>query len=323
MRFISARVSIGVVALLLSLQFARSQEWPARPIKIVVPYGPGIGIDILSRTIADRLSQRLGKPVFVENIPGAAAMQGAQSVARAQPDGYTFLSTANTPLTTNIYLFKTLPYDPYKAFDVVGMIADRGPFVISVNRDVPVSSLKEFIDYAKARPGKLSYAIDSSSAYQSAIGKWLCKLAGIDLVEVRYRASAQAFQDVISGIAQVVISSVAASAPFSEQLKRLAITSKGRFPGSEQIPPVETLFPGFHLEGFVFLAAPAGVPEPIIKRVNNELGEILKDPEVLKRIELFGYATSGVGTPDSIREQIRSDRELWSRLSKELDIVPQ
>jgi tripartite-type tricarboxylate transporter receptor subunit TctC len=135
------RVVIGVLALMLFPQFARSDEWPAKPIKIVVPYGAGNGIDILSRMIADRLSQKLGKTAFVENVPGVAAMLGAETVAKAEPDGYTFLSTANPPLTTNIYLFKSLPYDPYKAFDVVGMIADRGPFVISVNKDVPVNSL--------------------------------------------------------------------------------------------------------------------------------------------------------------------------------------
>ena len=317
------RVAIGVLALVLFPQFARSEEWPAKPIKIVVPYGAGNGIDILSRMIADRLSQKLGKTAFVENVPGVAAMLGAETVAKAEPDGYTFLSTANPPLTTNIYLFKSLPYDPYKAFDVVGMIADRGPFVISVNKDVPVNSLEELIDYAKTRPGQVRYAIDVSSAYQSAIGKWLNKQAGIELVEIRYRAPAQAFQDVIAGVAQISIASVAATAPFEGQLRRLAITSRGRFPGSEQLLPVETIFPGFHLEGFVFLAAPAGLPDQIRQRVRNELGVILQDPEVLKRIAFFGYATSGVGTPESIREQIRSDRDLWSRLSKELDIVPQ
>ena len=294
------RVAIGVLALMLFPQFARSEEWPAKPIKIVVPYGAGNGIDILSRMIADRLSQKLGKTAFVENVPGVAAMLGAETVAKAEPDGYTFLSTANPPLTTNIFLFKSLPYDPYKAFDVVGMIADRGPFVISVNKDVPVNSLEELIDYAKARPGQVCYAIDVSSAFQSAIGKWLNKQAGIELVEIRYRAPAQAFQDVIAGVAQISIASVAATAPFEGQLRRLAITSRGRFPGSEQLLPVETIFPGFHLEGFVFLAAPAGLPDQIRQRVRNELGVILQDPEVLKRIAFFGYATSGVGTSESI-----------------------
>jgi tripartite-type tricarboxylate transporter receptor subunit TctC len=201
MMSLSIRAVIGVLALLLFPQFAHSDEWPAKPIKIIVPYGTGNGIDILSRMIAGRLSQRLGKTAFVENVPGVAAMLGAETVAKAEPDGYTFLSTANPPLTTNIYLFKSLPYDPYKAFDVVGMIADRGPFVIAVNKDVPVNSLEQLIDYAKARPGQVRYAIDVSSAYQSAIGKWLNKQAGIELVEIRYRAPAQAFQDVISGVA--------------------------------------------------------------------------------------------------------------------------
>jgi len=162
-----------------------------------------------------------------------------------------------------------------------------------------------------------------TAAYQSAIGKYLNKRAGIELVEIPYRSPSQAIQDVISGFAQVSIASVAATAPFGEQLKRLAITSKGRFPGSEQLIPVETIYPGFHLEGFVLLLAPAGLSENIANCLNADVAEILKDPDVLKRIELFGYATSGAGTKDSIQEQIRADRELWSRLSKELELAPQ
>jgi len=134
---------------------------------------------------------------------------------------------------------------------------------------VPANTFQELIDYVEVRPGQVHYAIDSSSAYQSAIGKYLNKRAGIELVEIPYRSPSQAIQDVISGFAQVSIASVAATAPFGEQLKRLAITSKGRFPGSEQLIPVESIYPGFHLEGFVLLLAPAGLSENIANRLNG------------------------------------------------------
>ena len=134
------RSLVVLVAVLLS-GAAPAETWPTRPIKLVVPFGPGIGIDIMARTVADRLSHKLGQPVIVENIPGAGNILGAQAVARAAPDGYTFLFTGPSPVVTNIFAFKSLPYDPYRDFTAVAMISDRGPFVISVNPKLPVSTL--------------------------------------------------------------------------------------------------------------------------------------------------------------------------------------
>ena len=252
---------------------AEAQNWPTRPIKFVVPYGPGIGIDIMARMIADRLSRRLGHAVIVENQPGAGSTIGTQYVARAEPDGYTFLFTGNSPLTSNIYLFKSLPYDPRRAFDAVAMVADRGPFVISANQNLPVKSLTELIEYAKARPGQLNYAYDSSSAYNWVVGQYLNRSA--------------------------------------------------RFPGSEQLPTFDETLPGFRLEGFIPLMAPAGLPVEIAQRLNKEMGEVLQDQEVLQRITSFGYATSGAETPDAVNQRLRVDREMWSTFAKELSIQPQ
>jgi tripartite-type tricarboxylate transporter receptor subunit TctC len=304
---------------------AEAQNWPTRPIKFVVPYGPGIGIDIMARMIADRLSRRLGHAVIVENQPGAGSTIGTQYVARAEPDGYTFLFTGNSPLTSNIYLFKSLPYDPRRAFDAVAMVADRGPFVISANQNLPVKSLTELIEYAKARPGQLNYAYDSSSAYNWVVGQYLNRSAGIELVGVPYRTTSQAFQDTIAGVTQLAVGSVAASAPFTQEgkLRRLAISSKGRFPGSEQLPTFDETLPGFRLEGFIPLMAPAGLPVEIAQRLNKEMGEVLQDQEVLQRIMSFGYATSGAETPDAVNQRLRVDREMWSTFAKELSIQPQ
>jgi tripartite-type tricarboxylate transporter receptor subunit TctC len=321
----SAVFGLLINSLLLALNVAAAQSWPTRPIKFVVPYGPGIGIDIIARMIADQLSRRLGQAVFVENQPGAGSMVGALSVARAEPDGYTFLFTGNSPLTSNIYLFKSLPYDPRKAFDAVAMIADRGPFIISANPNVPVGNLPELIAYAKIRPGQLNYAYDSSSAYNWVLGQYLNKRADIKLVPVPYRSTSQAFQDTLAGVTQLAVGSVAASAPFTQEgkLKRLAISSKGRFPGSEQLPTFEETLPGFRLEGFLPLMAPAGLPPEIAQRMNKEIDGVLKDQEILQRISLFGYATSGAETPDAVNQHLEADREMWATFAKELAIQPQ
>src|SRR5262249_51690765 len=252
-------VRVGMLMSLLALVLgpAQAQSWPTKPVKFVVPYGPGIGIDIMARMIADRLSRRLGQPIVVENQPGASSTIGAQYVARAEPDGYTFLFTGNSPLTLNIYLFKSLPYDPRKAFEPVAMVADRGPFVISANRNLPVNSLPELIDYAKTRPGQLNYAYDSSSAYIWVVVQYLNRRAGIELVAVPYRTTSQAFQDTLAGVTQLAVGSVAASAPFTQEgkLRRLAISSTGRFPGSGLLPTFEETVPGVRLLGVFPLLA--------------------------------------------------------------------
>ncbi len=313
-----------LIVLALSSAAAWADSWPTRPVKFVVPFGPGIGIDVMSRTVADRLSKKIGQPVIVENIPGAGNILGAQAVARAAPDGYTFLFTGPSSVVTNIFLFKTLPYDPYRDFSNVAMVVDRGPFVIQVNPSVPVSTLPELIAYARARPKELHYAIDGSAIFQSVLGQYFTKRAGIELVEVGYRTTSQALQDTVAGFTQVSISSIAASAALVEdkKLRRIAITSKERFPGVEDLPTVGETIPGFRMEGYIPLLAPAGLPEDIKLRMNKEIGEIIQEPDILKRFQGFGYATSGPYTPEAVTEYIRADRELWTVFTRELNIQP-
>lgn len=285
--------SFVAIAFVLLTGIANAETWPTRPIKFVVPFGPGIGIDIMARTVGERLSRKLGQPVIIENIPGAGNILGAQAVARAAPDGYTFLFSGPSPVVTNIFLFKSLPYDPYRDFAAVAMISDRGPFVISVNPAVPVSTLPELIAYARARPRELHYAIDGSAIFQSVVGQYFAKRAGTN-----------------------------AALAESGKLRRIAITSKQRFPGLDDLPTVGETIPGFHIEGYIPLLAPAGLPADIMQRMNKEIGEILEEPEVLKRFEVFGYATSGAGTPESVEEHIRADRTFWTGLTKELALQP-
>ena len=310
--------------LVLTSVAAEAETWPTRPIKFVVPFGPGIGIDIMARTVAERLSHNIGQPVIVENIPGAGNILGAQAVARAAPDGYTFLFTGPSPVVTNIFTFKSLPYDPYRDFTAVAMISDRGPFVISVNPKLPMSTLPELIAYVRARPGQLHYAIDGSAIFQSVVARSFAKAANVEMVEVGYRSTSQALQDTVAGFTEMVFSSVAASAGLAEEgkLRRIAITSKTRFPGVEDLPTVADTLPGYSFEGYIPLLAPAGLPADIAQRMNKEIGEILKEPEVLKRFQTFGYATGGAGTPDSVNEYIRADRERWKVLAEELSLQP-
>ncbi|MFL6798556.1 MAG: Bug family tripartite tricarboxylate transporter substrate binding protein [Xanthobacteraceae bacterium] len=319
-------LSMSLVLVLASALggIARAETWPTRPIKFVVPFGPGIGIDIMARTVGDRVAHKLDTPVIIENIPGAGNILGAQAVARATPDGYTFLFTGPSPVVTNIYLFKSLPYDPYRDFSSVAMIADRGPWVIVSNPEMPFKTLPEFLDYVRARPGQLHCAIDGSAIFQSVVARYFAKKAGIEMVEVGYRSTSQALQDTVSGVTQVAFASVAASAALVDggKLRRIAITSKTRFPGLEDLPTISETVANFSIEGYILLLAPAGLPSGIAQRMNRTIDEILKEPEILKRFQAFGYATSGARTPAAVDEHIRADREQWATFARELSLEP-
>jgi tripartite-type tricarboxylate transporter receptor subunit TctC len=318
-------IAIGLLAGATAVTIAVADGWPVRPIKFVVPFSPGIGIDIMARTVGERLAGKLGQPVILENMPGAGNILGAEAVARAAPDGYTFLFSGQSPVVTNIFMYKTLPYDPYRDFTTVAMVVDHGPFVISVNPSMPVTTLPELIAYARARPRQLNYAVDTSSIFQSVVGRYLSERAGIELIEVAYRSTPQALQDTVGGITQVAISSIAASAALVEdnKLRRIAITSKERFPGAENLPTVAETLPGFQIEGYIPLLAPAGLPNDIKLRMNSEIGEIVKDPDIKKRFQMFGYASSGPFTPEAVSDYIRTDREQWTKFAKELNLQPQ
>jgi len=304
---------------------AFGQDWPTRPVKLIVPTGPGLGADVLARMMSERVSRQLGQPMFVENIPGAAGMVGAQAAARSAPDGYTFFFGLAGALTSNLVQFKSVPYDPERDFTPVAMVSESGPFVISVNPEQPFKTLGELIAYAKANPGKLSYGIDASSGYQVVIGQLLTKRAGIELVQVPYRATAQVLQDTASGTIPMMISAVTPVDGFARagKLRRLAITSAERFPGLEDLPTIAETLPGFRIDGWLAVVAPAGTPAPIVARLNKEIDAFIQEPETQKRLTALGFMTKSAGTPESVGAFIRSEIAAWRALAKELNIQPQ
>jgi tripartite-type tricarboxylate transporter receptor subunit TctC len=303
---------------------AAAQAWPTRPVKLIVSTGPGLATDIMARLMADRVSRSLGQQIFIENIPGAAGMIGAQAAARAPADGYTFYFAPASALASNQYLYKSVPYDAAHDFAPVAMVCDSSPFAISVYPGLGVKTLPELIAYAKAHPGKLSYAVDSSSGYQVALGKLLNRRAGIDMVEVAYKSTPQMLQETAAGQPQVAISSITASNPYAGdgRLLRIAVSSEKPFPGVDAPPIAETL-PGVRIDGWFAVVAPRGTPEPIIAKLNGEIDKVLEDPEILQRLKVFGLATSGAGTPESTGAFIDRQRALWGRLVQELDIKPE
>ena len=302
-----------------------AQTWPSRPLKLIVPTGPGAATDVMARMLADGVSRKLDQPMVVENMPGASGIVAHQTVARAAPDGYTFLFTNTSGLAINLISFKQLPYDPTKDFTAVATVCNQGPQMISVNAELPVKTLSDLIAYAKANRGKLSIAFDTTAGAAAFGAKLFNRRTDLGLVEVPYRSAAQMTQDVASGVNQVMISSVAAAQSVVDagKVRRIAITSKTRFRGLPELPAVSETLPGIAVDGFFAIVAPAGTPADIVARLNREIAEYLKSPEVQQRLISFGLATEGAGTPESTAQFIRNEQEHWRALAQELDVEPQ
>jgi len=302
-----------------------AQSWPNRPLKLIVPTGPGAATDVMARMLADGVSRNLDQSMVVENMPGASGIVAHQTVARAAPDGYTFLFTNTSGMAINLISFKQLPYDPTKDFTAVATVCNQGPQMISVNAELPVKTLSDLIAYAKANRGKLSIAFDTTAGAAAFAAKLFNRRADLGLVEVPYRSAAQMTQDVASGINQVMISSIAAARSVVDagKVRRIAITSETRFRGLADLPAVSETLPGIVVDGFFGIVAPAGTPADIVARLNREIAEYLKGPEIQQRLISFGLATEGAGTPESTAQFIREEQDRWRALAQELGVEPQ
>ena len=258
-------------------------------------------------------------------MPGASGIVAHQAVARAPADGYTLLFTNTSGLAINLVSFKQLPYDPARDFAPVAMVCSLGPQMLSVNAELPVKTVPEFVAYAKANRGKLSMGFDTTAGAAAFAAKLLNRRADVGLTEVPYRAAAQMAQDIAGGTTQVMMSSIAAARAVVEagKVRRLAVTSANRFPGLPDLPSVSETVPGVVMNGWFAVVAPAGTPLEIVQRLNREMGEYLKGPEIQQRLLAFGLATEGAGTPESTGQFIRQEQDNWRALAKELTIEPQ
>lgn len=319
------RFVLTLCALLAVVADASAQSWPSRPVKIIVPTGPGAATDVMARLMAESVSRGLGQPAVVENLAGASGLMAHQTAARAAPDGYTFLFTNTSGMAINPVSFKSIPYDPGKDFTAVAMIVDFGPQMLSVNAETPFKTTAELIAYAKANPGKLSYAVDVTAGAAPFSARLFNKRAGLSMVEVPYRSAAQMVSDVASGTVPVLVSSMAAANAMVQagKIRQLALTSTNRFPPQPNLPTINETVPGIAIDGWFVLMAPAGTPADIVARMNKEIGEWLKGADIAQRLAGFGLATSGAGTPQSTGAFIAGEQQKWRDLAKELDIQPQ
>src|SRR5271167_220863 len=251
--------------------------YPDKPIRIIVPFAPGGGVDIMARLIGDFISKDLGKPVIVENKPGAGTIVGTMAAASSAPDGYTLLM-ASSPFAINPSINAKLPYDTFKAFTPVALVA-RSFDIVVVNPKLPFMSIQDVIAYAKANPGKLNFGSPGIGSSPHLAGELFKSLAHVDMTHVPYKGSAPAITDLLSGQIQLMFSTVPSAASFIQggQLRALAITSAQRSAAFPDLPTVaEAGVPGFVVEGWYGLLAPAGTPAEIINLLNTSVEKAVR-----------------------------------------------
>lgn len=318
------RVLAFAICTLLSISNASAQEWPTRPVKIIVSQAAGATPDIICRILADKLSTALGQQFFVENRPGAANAIGAQAAARSAPDGYTFFFATTAALASNPFTFKSLPYDPVKDFVPVSMVA-KGPFFLLAHPSVEAKNLKELFALDKANPGKMSVATEGSRNFTGILAGWLNKTAGTKLVEVPYTTITNGIQDALAGRVQLIALPIPSAAPLiaDGKLKAVAVSSAKPMPKFESVPPIAETLPGVELVGWFVFVAPTGTPAPIIARLNQEMTKILNDPATKERLIELGVYTDGAGTVEQTGQFLKDQYEVWKKVVQDIGLEPQ
>jgi tripartite-type tricarboxylate transporter receptor subunit TctC len=310
------------VCLALAATAANAETYPARPITIVVPFAPGSGTDSIARIIGQYLSVALNQSVVIENKVGASGVLAATYVARAAPDGYTLLMATNSTHSANPYLFKSLGYDPVKDFAPVAR-AGSYVFMLVINPDVPAKTLPELIAYAKANPGKLTYASGNTTGIVA--GETLKARGGVDILHIPYKSTPPALNDVIGGRVSMMFIDLAPGLEHvrAGTLRALAVTTKDRSALLPDLPSLhEAGIPGYNVTSWAGLFAPAGTPKEVVDRLNAEVQKIIANPEAKARIAVTGFDAFS-GPPETLAVFVQSELANWAKLIKESGIEPQ
>ena len=298
-----------------------SLPYPTRPVQIIVPFTPGTGMDILARMVGQKLSERWGQPVIVDNRPGASGNIGTDLVVKAAPDGYTLLITANT-LVMTVSLYRNVPYDPIKDLAPVEKMA-VGTMAITLNPSVPAHTLKEFVAYAKANPGKLAYGSPGVGTPQHLATELLKSEAGIDMLHVPYKGSAGAITGLLSGDVAMMSNALHAVLPQVKagKLNAIAVGGPKRSRVAPDIPTfAESGYPDFDVDFWYGLLAPAATPKEIIAKLNQDITQVLNAPEMREKLSDQGLEPV-TGTPEQFAELIRTDLARWAKVIKTAGIT--
>jgi len=321
---IRIRLFVGIAALAASFAPAQAQNYPTRPITLVIPFAPGGSTTIVGRGIAEKMSELLGEKIVIDNRPGAGGTVGTRAVAKGEPDGYTLLLGYTGTLAIGPSLYKNVGYDPRKDFAPVGMIGNA-PNSLVVNPDFPAKTLAELIAYAKANPGKLNFGSAGAGTASHITGEYFARAAGITLVHIPYKGTGPALTDLLGGHIPMAFAPIPASHSnvAAGKLRALAVTSPGRSGLLPDVPTIaESGFPGFDASLYYGLAAPAGTPRAVIDKLNKALREALASDEVKRQLGNDGTDITP-GSPEDYAALIDRDEKKWAQLVKASGVEPE
>lgn len=320
---LSRRSVITAVSALAALP-AHAQAWPTKPIKLVVPYAPGGTTDVIARMIAEHLGQRLGQNIIVDNKPGKGAMVGTALVAKAPPDGYTLLMSVISGLSISPTLYGGGDFDPMADFVHVS-IASRNPSVLVVNPGFSARTFQDYVDYAKANPGKLAYATSGAGSSNHLLGARLEQVIGAALVHVPYRGAGPAMVDTIAGNVPSMFDSLPSAAAHIKggKVRALAVSGEQRNPAFPDVPTMkEAGFPDLISYSWFGISVPARTPQPIVDRLASEMQVVLREPAVVKRWEEIG-AEGSTMTPAEVTRFIQAEIDKWTPVVKASGAKPE
>ncbi|MGZ3408829.1 MAG: Bug family tripartite tricarboxylate transporter substrate binding protein [Xanthobacteraceae bacterium] len=299
------------------------QDYPTRPITMIVGFPPGGSTDATARILQDPMSAALGQQIVIDNRGGAGGTTGAAAVVNAPPDGQTLLLTVNASLTMNKFLQKNYPFDPKTALEPVALLNDV-VLVLAVNSALPVHSVAELIDYAKKNPGKLSYGSSGVGSGHHICGELLKQKTGIDMVHVPYRGGGPAIQDLVAGQIQVSFGTLPAVLPHaaSGKIRIIAAAEKKRIPELPDMPTIDETVPGVINIGWSGIMAPAGTPKPIIEKLNRVANDALKQPAVVEKLTVQGLHVM-TATPAEFGKMISDEIDYWAKVIPSIGIQPE
>jgi tripartite-type tricarboxylate transporter receptor subunit TctC len=319
------RCTLAALALiaLAPLTQAPAQSYPSKPVTIIVPLAAGTGMDSLARLYGERLAQALGKPVVIENKPGAGLMLGTAAVAAAPPDGHTLGISTATPIAVNPVMYKKMSYDPNKDLSPIFLYV-KSPFVLVVNPALPIKSVPELIKYAKDRTTPMSYSTPGAGSSHHLGTEFMAQQFGLKFTHVPYRNSPQAIADIAAGHVDFGFAEAGASLPVIRdgKVRALAASSLTRLPTLPDIPPFAEAAPapGFEAVSWHILFAPGGTPNEIVDRLHQEMRRIMSAPEMKERAANIGLLPIDSPSVDGIKSYIRSEQEKWGTLVKKLGL---
>jgi tripartite-type tricarboxylate transporter receptor subunit TctC len=310
------RCALITMALITLCQSAGAQDYPSRPVTIVVPFAPGGSTDLLSRMVGQKLEQRWGKTFVIENKPGAASLVAASAVAKANPDGYTLMMAPSATMSTNVTLYKSLPYDPVAEFIPLAVIAQT-PFVLVVNPSLPVHSVQDFIKWAKEQGGQLSYATVGPGQPHHLFAELFKSMTGVEMSPVPYRGSLPALNDVVAGHVPVMFVDLGAGLSIiqSGKVRALGVSPRTRVAAIPDVPSVaEAGVPDFDAASWQMLVAPAKSPRPVVDKLHAEIKSILALGETKDFIVKGGMLTFENPSVEGLQDFVKSEIVRWGKV---------